>query len=188
MSFSSYHQCAACQDSLEFWRVGWVIPFPLSSSLFDDTMASSSTEILLRVEVLKILTTCCWYSVAVDANWIVLSPAVASRTPQTIIPHTYLPLANVYAWLAILRHLSKQPWHHPTRLFQVGTNKQNIFMDTHGHSETSCGKSCRTRFVPRHHSFVDECLADFGAPLHFRTLKTSVTAVRNPAPLTVCKV
>ena len=117
-------------------RSNWLgIPLPdfkfTQICYFDDT-----TEILpettarwgLENPNYMLLVLCC-----MDANWIVLSQAVASRTPQTI-PHTYLPLANVYAWLAILRHLSKQPWHHPTRLFQVGMNKQNIYswtlMDT----------------------------------------------------------
>ena len=87
-------------------RSNWLgNPLPFSSSRkFVISMIQRKYHLkLLRVEVLKILTTCCWYSVAVDANWIVLSQAVASRTSQTI-PNTYLPLANVYASSAIIRN------------------------------------------------------------------------------------
>ena len=131
--FQFVHQCAACQDSLEIWKIGWAIPFPFSSSrgMWTSLLLrwyNDFTEIIPETTArwdLENPTTCYWYSVRVDAYWIIpLNQAVASRTPQTI-PRPYLP--NVYAWLAILQLFSENKQHHPTQLFQVGTSKEFFY-------------------------------------------------------------
>ena len=177
--FQFVHQCAACQDSLEIWKIGWAIPFPFSSSrgMWTSLLLrwyNDFTEIIPETTArwdLENPTTCYWYSVRVDAYWIIpLNQAVASRTPQTI-PRPYLP--NVYAWLAILQLFFEKQTTSSDSAFSGG-NEQRIFlfMETYGdfdlETSSCCGMSCTTRFVPARRSSGGECLADFGAPLHIR--------------------